>query len=53
MIEWKGGERPVGPKAHVYVLLRNGVMLVGYGADYQWSHNGSGSDIVAYQRMEK
>lgn len=53
MTEWRGGECPVKAKEHIAVLLRNGDMLVGYGAEYQWSHNGSGTDIVAYRRMGK
>ena len=51
MIKWKGGESPVGHDVMVRVRTRDSVVPrdVSPAQAYCWEHDGSGSDIVAYE----
>ena len=49
-IKWEGGECPVHANTRVDYRFRAGIALSGYKAVIlEWSHDGSGSDIVAYR----
>ena len=49
-IEWGGGECPVGVYERVLYRLREGYEGTACGSDMlRWSHEGLGSDIIAYR----
>lgn len=48
-VEWCGGDQPVEDCTKVEIRTRNGDEWEGYANIWQWSHNGSEYDIVAYR----
>ena len=47
---WEGGECPVDPDGEVRYMLRfDDMVRTGNSTALMWSHNGSGSDIIAYK----
>jgi len=48
MLDWDGGEMPIGPNTFVEVFCRDGIRRYGDAEDFKWDHIGSGRDIVLY-----
>lgn len=48
-IEWPGGQCPVGRDVLVQVGLRQGLLGVGLGRDFDWAVSGNPGDIVRYR----
>ena len=51
-IDWAGGPRPVGRDVLVQLELRQGLLGVGLGSDFDWAVSGNPGDIVRYRVCE-
>lgn len=48
-IDWRGGECPVPANSRVDIKFRDGDIGLAQSANWDWSHLGYRSDIIAYR----